>query len=136
MQKGLRVSTKCLPMESESICCSVMSYSLPPHGLQPGSSMAFSQQECWSGQPFPSPRDLSYRGIKPRFPSLQADSLPFAELKQNKETQGCRTGHKCIIHVNKVKATEVARAKYKKNWGVTLSFIIESHSYLSLKCIV
>ena len=35
-------------------------------------SMGFSRQECWSGLPFPSPRDLSDPGIKPRSPALQA----------------------------------------------------------------
>ena len=29
-------------------------------------SMGFSGQEDWSGQPFPSPGDLSDRGIEPR----------------------------------------------------------------------
>ena len=39
-------------------------------------SMEFSRQEYWSGLPFPSPRDLPNPGIKPRSPTLQADSLP------------------------------------------------------------
>ena len=30
----------------------------------------------WSGLPFPFPGHLPYLGIEPRFPSLQADSLP------------------------------------------------------------
>ena len=38
--------------------------------------MEFSRPEYWSGQPFPSPGDLPNLGIKPRSPSLQADSLP------------------------------------------------------------
>ena len=38
--------------------------------------MAFSRQEYWSGLPFSSPGDLPNPGIKPRFPALQADSLP------------------------------------------------------------
>ena len=36
-------------------------------------------QEYWSGQPIPSPGELSDPGIKPGSPALQADSLP-AEL--------------------------------------------------------
>ena len=40
-------------------------------------SMGFSRKEYWSGLPFPSPGDLPDPGIKPRSPSLQADSLPF-----------------------------------------------------------
>ena len=39
-------------------------------------SMGFSRQEYWSGLPFPSPGDLPNLGIKPRSPTLQADSLP------------------------------------------------------------
>jgi len=39
-------------------------------------SMGFSRQEYWSELPFPSPEDLPYPGIEPRFPTLQADSLP------------------------------------------------------------
>ena len=39
-------------------------------------SLEFSRHEYWSGLPFPSPGDLSNPGIKPRFPTLQADSLP------------------------------------------------------------
>ena len=39
-------------------------------------SMGFSRQEYWSGLPCPSLGDLPDRGIKPRSPALQADSLP------------------------------------------------------------
>ena len=39
-------------------------------------TMGFSRQEYWSGLPFPSPGDLPNPGIKPRSPTLQADSLP------------------------------------------------------------
>ena len=35
----------------------------------------FSRQEYWRGQPFPSPGDLPNPGIKPRFSTLQVDSL-------------------------------------------------------------
>ena len=38
--------------------------------------MEFSSPEYWSGEPFPSPGGLPNPGIKPRFPTLQADSLP------------------------------------------------------------
>ena len=44
-----------------------------PYGL---CNMEFSRPVCWSGSPFLSPGDLPNPGIKPRFPSLQADSLP------------------------------------------------------------
>ena len=39
-------------------------------------SMEFSRPEYWSGEPLPSPGDLPKPGIKPRSPTLQADSLP------------------------------------------------------------
>ena len=39
-------------------------------------STEFSRQEYWSGLPLPSPGDLPNPGIEPRFPTLQADSLP------------------------------------------------------------
>ena len=48
--------------------CSVMSHSLPTHGLQPNSlpfSMRFSKQEYWSGLPFPPPGDLPNLWIEP-----------------------------------------------------------------------
>ena len=41
----------------------------------PGFSVEFSRQEYWSGLPFPSPGNLPDPGIKPRPPTLQADSL-------------------------------------------------------------
>ena len=37
--------------------------------------MGFSRQEYWSGLPFPSPGDLPDPGIKPRAPTLEADTL-------------------------------------------------------------
>ena len=42
----------------------------------PIQSMKFFRSEYWSGQPFPSPGDLSNSGIEPRSPALQADPLP------------------------------------------------------------
>ena len=38
-------------------------------------SMEFSQQEYWSGSPFPSPGDLPKPGIKSGSPALQAEAL-------------------------------------------------------------
>ena len=39
-------------------------------------SMGFSRKEYWNKLPCPPPGDLLNLGIKPRFPALQADSLP------------------------------------------------------------
>ena len=72
--------------ESEIVSHSVMSRSLWSHGL----SMEFSRQEKWSGLPFPSPGDLPNSGIKPRSPTLQADSLP-SELPR--EAPCCKASH-------------------------------------------
>ena len=36
--------------------------------------MGFSRQEYWGGLPFPFPGDLLHPGIKPRSPTMQADS--------------------------------------------------------------
>ena len=50
-----------------------------PIGCSPaGSFMGFSRQEHCSGLPFPSPGDLPNPGMEPRFPAVQADSLPSA----------------------------------------------------------
>ena len=42
---------------------------------QAPTSMGFSRQEHWSGLPFPSLGDLPNPRIKPRSPTLQADTL-------------------------------------------------------------
>ena len=49
-------------------------------------SMGFSRQEYWSGLPFLTPGDLSKPGIKPRSPTLQADSLPSEPPRKPKNT--------------------------------------------------
>ena len=57
-------------------CCFSQSFCLVAKScltlLQPQAplSVGFSRQECWSGLPFLSPRDLSNPGIKPTFPAL------------------------------------------------------------------
>ena len=38
-------------------------------------SMGFSQQEYWSGLPFPLPGDFPDPGVELMFPELEADSL-------------------------------------------------------------
>ena len=40
-------------------------------------SLGFSRQEYWSGLPCPLPGDLPDPGVKPRSPTLQADSSTF-----------------------------------------------------------
>ena len=64
---------------------SVMSDSLWPHGLQPTRLLCpwgFFRQGYWSGYP----GDLPKPGIKPRSPTLQADSLPTKPPEKPKNT--------------------------------------------------
>ena len=49
-------------------------------------SIGFPRQEYWAGLPFPSLGDLPNPGIKPRSPSLQADSLPAESPGKPKNT--------------------------------------------------
>ena len=49
-------------------------------------SMGFSRQKYWSGLLCPPPGDLPNPGIKPRSPTLQADSLPAEPQKKPKNT--------------------------------------------------
>ena len=59
--------------ESCSVVSDPMDYTV--HGISsPWNIYSFS--EYWSGELFPSPLDLPNRGIEPRSPTLQADSLP------------------------------------------------------------
>ena len=60
------------------MCCAVLSHSVLSDSATSWTiqSMEFSRPEYWSGQPFPSPGDLPKPGIKPRSPTLQADTLP------------------------------------------------------------
>ena len=92
----------------ESVSRSVVSHSLWPHGLYP-LAMGFSRQECWSGEPFPSPGDLTSPEIKTRSPTLQADSLPLSH-------QGSPvSGHYSMQHV-------LAFALIKKFFRIILKF--------------
>ena len=49
-------------------------------------SMGFSRQEYWSGLPCPYPGNLPDPGIKPRSPTLQADSLLFELPRKQNQT--------------------------------------------------
>ena len=68
--------------ESESR--SVVSNSLQPHGLY--SPWTSPGQNTGVGGPFPSLGDLPNPGIKPRSPTLQADSLPAEPPGKSKNT--------------------------------------------------
>ena len=71
------------PQSMMCVCESVVvTQSCPTHfgpwvvAHQAPLTMGFSRPEYWSGLPFPSPGDFPDPGIKPRSPTLQADSLP------------------------------------------------------------
>ena len=51
-----------------------------PVAHQAPPDMGSSRQECWSGLPFPSPRDLPNPGIEPGSLTLQTDSLPSEQI--------------------------------------------------------
>ena len=75
-----RLSTKQFNIfcESDSVSGLVATDSATPWTVarQASLPMEFSRQDYWSGLAFPSPRDLPVPGTEPRFPALQADSLP------------------------------------------------------------
>ena len=73
---GLRWGTSDLQLQQSEVKV-LVAQSCPT----PCDSMEFSRQEYWSGQPFPSPGDLPHPGIKPRSPTLQADSLLSKPLR-------------------------------------------------------
>ena len=50
--------------------------------------MEFPRPEYWSEWPSPSPGDLPNPGIKPRSPTLQADSLPAEPQGKHGEQSG------------------------------------------------
>ena len=67
--KKVKVKVKGLSRVRLFVAPCPVAYKAPP-------SMGFSRQECWSGLPFPSPRDLPNPGIEPGSPASQADALP------------------------------------------------------------
>ena len=78
----------------DPLCCAVLvTQSCPtrrPHGLQPSRLLCpwgFSKQEYLSGLAGPPPGDLPNPGIKPRSPTLQADSFPSEPSGNPKNTR-------------------------------------------------
>ena len=59
----------------KSLSCIRLFATLWTVALQASPSMGFSQQEFWSGLPFPSPGDLSDPAVEPASPALQAGTL-------------------------------------------------------------
>ena len=84
-------------------------------------SKEFSRQEYWSTLPFRSPGDRPNLGIEPRFPALQADSLPTEPLGNPKERQYKECSNYCTIalfsHASKVRPKLLqARFTWTKNF--------------------
>ena len=88
-----------------SILCSFLFQSRIPVYAQ---SMEFSRPEYWSGQPFPSLRDLANPGIEPRSPALQADSLPSEPPGKPKNTE---VGGLSLLRENFL--------TQESNWGIS-----------------
>ena len=89
---------------------SVMSDSLRPCGLYPARLLCpwgFSRPEYWSGLPCPPPRDLPNPGIKPRSPTLKADSLPSDPLGKPINTE-----------VGSLSLLQGIILTQKSNWGL------------------
>ena len=79
---GSWIITKAEKWKWKSLSC-IWLFFVTPWTIQ---SMELSRPEYWSGWPFPSPRDLPNPGIKPRSPTLQADSLPAESQEKPKNT--------------------------------------------------
>jgi len=79
---GSWIITKAEKWKWKSLSC-IWLFFVTPWTIQ---SMELSRPEYWSGWPFPSPRDLPNPGIKPRSPTLQADSLPAESQEKPKDT--------------------------------------------------
>ena len=105
-----------LSLPFECVCAvlsfSVVSNSLPPHGLQPARllcSCGFSREEYWRGLPCPSPGDLRNPGIEPRSPALQEVSLQSGPPEKPKNA---RVGS--LSRLQRIFPT------HESNWGLLL----------------
>ena len=72
-------------------------------------SMEFPRQEYWSGLLFPSPGDVPDPGIKPRSPTLQADSL-------RSKAPEWRTNIPLEKHASGIKDRNLRRTINKYKW--------------------
>ena len=81
--------------------CSVVSDSLWPHGLLPGSSIhGIFQARVLEWLPFPSPGDLPNPGTEPGSPTLHEDAL-LSETPGKWPTSegGCKLLTMCLVHI-------------------------------------
>ena len=87
----------------------------------PPPSMGFSRQGYWSGLPFPSPGDPHDPGIKPKSPTLQADTLPSKPLgKPPKCSNYCTTA--LISHASKA-MFKILQARLQQYMNCELPYV-------------
>ena len=86
------VCVSCSVMFNSSTLCN------PKNCHQAALFMKFSWQQYWNRLPFPSLGDLPNQGIKPRSPTLQADSSPS---EPSGKPHRCIHVHKCEMDSSK-----------------------------------
>ena len=101
----------CLATQSCQTLCDPLNCSLPGSS----GSWGFSRQEYWSVLPWPPPGDLPKSRIKPRSPTLQADSLPSETAKPKNTGVGVLSLHP-LVHPSSVNSWELP------NPGIKLGF--------------
>ena len=73
-----------------AICPQLCPTLCDPRGCSlPGSSVAFSRQEYWSGLPFPFPGDLPHPGVKPMSPALAGGFFATEPLGKSYQLSEC-----------------------------------------------
>ena len=81
--------------------------------------MEFTSLEYWSGYSFPSPGDLSNPGVKPRFPTLQADSLPAEPQEKPKNTGvGSLSLLQWIFPTQELNGVSCKEGGFFTNWAI------------------
>ena len=93
-------------------------------------SMGFSRQEYWSGLPFPFSGDLPDPGIKPGFPTLQADALP-SELpgKPYSETV-------CFLAIQLLEAAYIPWAVASSFFFKLIHFLLKDNCFTEFCCLL
>ena len=85
-------------------------FATPWTAYQAPLSMGFSRQECWSGFPFPSPRDLPDPGIEPVSPTVQAETLPSEPLSRRMQIKITMRYHFTSVRMQLAKRQQIINA--------------------------
>ena len=98
----------------------------------------FSRQEYWSGQPFPSPEDLSKPGIEPRSPALQVDSLLSEPLQFNTEPILVQLNHSVPQQINQRRLLKADSLTFKYITPLLLyvTISLQTCQYHSTQCLL